>query len=49
MRYGREELSSEGPEVFTLTVDSTEDDSLLVLDNLKVEILPDHPLAPSAR
>ncbi|MBK4987248.1 hypothetical protein [Pseudomonas sp. S36] len=49
MRYGRQELIIEGPEVFTLTVDSTEDDSLLVLDNLKVEKLPDHPLAPSAR
>ena len=40
MRYGRQELIIDGPEVFSIIVDSEEDDSLLVLDNIEVEQLP---------
>ncbi|MDR6712397.1 hypothetical protein J2W83_001998 [Pseudomonas hunanensis] len=41
MRYGTKELIIDGPEVISVTVDTEEDDSVLVLDNLNVQQLPD--------
>ncbi|MGE8060637.1 hypothetical protein [Pseudomonas sp. NPDC089547] len=40
MRYGTKEFIIDGPEVVVVTVDTEEDDSLLVLDNLEVQKLP---------
>ncbi|MFJ3076899.1 MULTISPECIES: hypothetical protein [Pseudomonas] len=41
MHYGTKELIIDGPEVLTLTVDTEEDDALLVFDNLIVQKLPE--------
>ncbi|WP_422420166.1 hypothetical protein [Pseudomonas sp. GZD-222] len=41
MRYGSKELIIDGPEAIILAVDTEEDGSLLVLDNLKVQKLPE--------
>jgi hypothetical protein len=41
MHYGTKELIIDGPEVLTLTVDTEEDDAMLVFDNLIVQKLPE--------
>ncbi|MFT0520038.1 hypothetical protein [Pseudomonas faucium] len=41
MHYGTKELIIDGPQVLTLTVDTEEDDALLVFDNLIVQKLPE--------
>ncbi|MFG0411249.1 hypothetical protein [Pseudomonas sp. NY5710] len=46
MRYGTKEFIIDGPEIIRVTVDSEEDDNLLVLDNLTVQALPAQPHMP---
>ncbi|MBA1198123.1 hypothetical protein G7011_13470 [Pseudomonas plecoglossicida] len=41
MRYGTKELIIDGPEAFTLAVDTEEEGAMLVFDNLRVQKLPD--------